>query len=127
MAWMSARRSVVGHHHAGASQEVLRGNRLRLRCLRLCRIGVVLGAGGHVYWPVGLLTGIVTVGSVPATVEYCLLATVGTPLLLLGLGYRLLFLNLCLLPAVCDGSLLVLLHGGSHLHQDEVSIVFNLR
>ena len=126
VAWMSARRSMVGHHHAGASQEVLRSHGLGLRCLWFCLFRVVLGTRGHVDWPVGLLTRIVTIGCVPTTVENCFFATVGAPLLLLRLGYCFLFVNLCLLPTVCNGSLLVLLHRGSHLHHDEVGIVLDL-
>ena len=85
--------------------------RLQRLLLLLSVSGSVLSAGGHVYRPVGLLAGIVTVRSVPAAVEYRLLPTVGAPLLLLRLRNRLLLVYLglslntiiCLSLSVCLG------------------------
>ena len=94
VAWMSARRSMVGHHHAGASQEVLRSHGLGLGCLWFCLFRVVLGTRGHVDWPVGLLTRIVTIGCVPTTVENSFFSTMSTPLFFLGFRYSFVFFDI---------------------------------
>lgn len=56
-----------------------------------------LCAGLHVFWPVSLLAGIVTVTCIPAAVEDGFFPAVGAPLFLFGLVHCLLLFRLCLL------------------------------
>ena len=126
MVWMTARMSMVVHHHAGVIREVLRIHGLWFGYILFWLFLIILGTRGHVDSPVGLLTRIITIGCVPTTVENCFFFTVGAPLLLFRFGYCFLFVNLGLFPTFCNGSLLFLLHWGSHPHHYEASIVFDL-
>lgn len=70
--------------------------------------------------PVGLLTGVVAVAGVPAAVEDGLLLAVGTPLLLLGLIYCLLLLQLQLLLHLGNEPIPLLLQALPHLRHGQL-------
>lgn len=69
------------------------GNRLMM----LLHAVTWLSAGLHVFWPVCLLTGVITVACVPAAIENGLFSAISTPLFLLRLIHCLLLLQFRLL------------------------------
>lgn len=73
-----------------------------------------LCAGLHVFRPVGLLAGVITVTRVPAAVEDGLLPAVCTPLFLFGLVHRLLLFQLHLFLHLGHQAFFFLLQTLSH-------------
>ena len=72
------------------------------------------------------LARVIAVGRIPAAIKDRFFAAVCAPLLLLGLGNDLLFLEVELFLEVGHALLLVGLHRLSHVHDDQVHVVFGL-
>lgn len=72
------------------------------------------------FWPVGLLAGVITVAGVPAAIEDGLLPAVGAPLFLFSLVHQLLLLHLRLLFHLSHQAFPLLLQALPHLRHGQL-------